>query len=138
MKPTDNQPIIVSVPETTVSRYLEASEDVEQMLGASPGPEFLMSLAVEHEDASELVDLYCGEGNRRHNRNVEEDAEIDGAEAAQEGGRHAGIAQLVEINVGQRARPAPQLGVEEHGHHTGDEKGPPQSIQTHPRSAPCP
>lgn len=57
MKPTDNQPIIVSVPETTVSRYLEASEDVEQLLGASPGPEFLMSLAVEHEDASELVDL---------------------------------------------------------------------------------
>ena len=64
MKPTDNQPIIVSVPETTVSRYLEASEDVEQMLGASPGPEFLMSLAVEHEDASELVDLYCEQQER--------------------------------------------------------------------------
>jgi hypothetical protein len=61
MKSTDTQPIIVSVPETTVSRYLEASEDVEQMLGASPGPEFLMSLAVEHEDAFELVDLFCGE-----------------------------------------------------------------------------
>jgi len=61
MTPIDNQPIIVSVPETTVSRYLEASEDIEQMLGASPGPEFLMSLAVEHEDSSELVGLYCGE-----------------------------------------------------------------------------
>ena len=61
MKPTDNQPIIVTVSETTVSRYLEASEEVEEMLGASPGPEFLMSLAVEHEDASELVGLYCGE-----------------------------------------------------------------------------
>ncbi len=61
MKSTDTQPIIVSVPETTVSRYLEASEEVEQMLGASPGPEFLMSLAVEHEDVSELVGLYCGE-----------------------------------------------------------------------------
>jgi hypothetical protein len=61
MKPTANQPIIVTVPETTVSRYLEASEEVEEILGASPGPEFLMSLAVEHEDASELVDLYCGE-----------------------------------------------------------------------------
>jgi hypothetical protein len=61
MKSIDTQPIIVSVPETTVSRYLEASEHVEQLLGASPGPEFLMSLAVEHEDASELVDLYCGE-----------------------------------------------------------------------------
>ena len=61
MKPTDNQPIIVTVPETTVSRYLEASDQVERKLGASPGPEFLMSLAVEHEDALELVDLFCGE-----------------------------------------------------------------------------
>jgi hypothetical protein len=61
MKSIATQPIIVSVPETTVSRYSEASEEVEQMLGASPGPEFLMSLAVEHEDAFELVDLFCGE-----------------------------------------------------------------------------
>jgi hypothetical protein len=61
MKSTDTQPIIVSVPETTVPRYLEASEEVEQMLGASPGPEFLMSLAIEHEDAFELADLFCGE-----------------------------------------------------------------------------
>ena len=61
MKSTDTQPIIVSVPETTVLRHLEASEEVEQMLGASPGPEFLMSLAVEHEDTSELVGPYCGE-----------------------------------------------------------------------------
>ena len=61
MKTTDNQPVIVTVPQTTVSRYLEASEQVEQSLGSSPGPEFLMSLAVEHEDAFELVDLFCGE-----------------------------------------------------------------------------
>jgi hypothetical protein len=61
MKHNDVQPVIVTVPETTVSRYLEASEQVEQKLGASPGPEFLMSLAVEHEDAFELVDLFCGE-----------------------------------------------------------------------------
>ena len=50
MKAIDNQPVIVTVPETTVSRYLEASEQLEQKLGTSPGPEFLMSLAVEHED----------------------------------------------------------------------------------------
>ena len=61
MKHNDNQPVIVTVPETTVSRYSEASDQVEQKLGASPGPEFLMSLAVEHEDAFELVDLFCGE-----------------------------------------------------------------------------
>jgi hypothetical protein len=59
--PADNEPIIVTVPQATLSRYLDASEHVEHKLGASPGPEFLMSLAVEHEDASELVDLYCGE-----------------------------------------------------------------------------
>ena len=58
---TDNQPVIVTVTPTTVSRYSEASEEVEQRLGASPWPEFLMSLAVEHEDALELVDLFCGE-----------------------------------------------------------------------------
>ena len=61
MKATDNQPVIVTVPPATVSRYSDASEKVEQRLGASPGPEFLMSLAVEHEDALELVDLFCGE-----------------------------------------------------------------------------
>jgi hypothetical protein len=58
---TDTQPIIVSVPQGTVSRYLDANRAVEQIFGASPGPEFLMSLAVEHEDTSELIDLYCGE-----------------------------------------------------------------------------
>ncbi len=38
MKTTDTQPVIVTVAPTTVSRYLEASEEVEQALGASPGP----------------------------------------------------------------------------------------------------
>jgi hypothetical protein len=61
MKHNDNQPVIVTVPEATVSRYSEASDQVEQKLSASPGPEFLMSLAVEHEDVFELVDLFCGE-----------------------------------------------------------------------------
>ena len=61
MKHNVNQPVIVNVPEATVSRYSEASDQVDQKLGASPGPEFLMSLAVEHEDVFELVDLFCGE-----------------------------------------------------------------------------
>jgi len=61
MKATACQPVIVTVPPATVSWYSEASEKVEQRLGASPGPEFLMSLAIEHEDAFELVDLFCGE-----------------------------------------------------------------------------
>ena len=58
---TANQPVIVTVPPATVTRYLEASEEVEQTLVRSPGPEFLMSLAVEHEDPLQLVDLFCGE-----------------------------------------------------------------------------
>lgn len=58
---TENQPVIVTVPPTTVARYLEASEEVEQTLGLSPGPEFLMSLAVEHEDPFELSSTFLGE-----------------------------------------------------------------------------
>ena len=34
MKPTDNQPVIVTVPPTTVSRCLEASENVENEIQA--------------------------------------------------------------------------------------------------------
>lgn len=55
------QPVILTVSPDTVSRYVEASERLEQKLGASPGPEFLMSLAAEYQDALELVDLFCGE-----------------------------------------------------------------------------
>jgi len=57
----ESQSVIVSVPPPTVERYSDASEQVEQRLGLSPGPEFLMGLAVEHEDPFELVDLFCGE-----------------------------------------------------------------------------
>ena len=57
----DNQPVILTVSPDTVTRYLEASAQVEQRLGASPGPEFLMSLAAEYQDAFELVDLFSGE-----------------------------------------------------------------------------
>ena len=58
---TENQPVSVTVPPATVARYLEASEEVEQTLGRSPGPEFLMGLAVEHEDPFELAGLFLGE-----------------------------------------------------------------------------
>ena len=56
-----NEPVIVTVPPATLIRYLEASADIEEKLGRSPGAEFLMSLAVENEDPSGLIDLYCGE-----------------------------------------------------------------------------
>jgi hypothetical protein len=63
MQTTDkeNQPVIVTLPPETVERYQEASEEVEQTLGLSPGPEFLMSLAVEHEDPFEISSTFLGE-----------------------------------------------------------------------------
>lgn len=57
---TENQPVILTVPPATVARYLEASNEVEQTLGLSPGPEFLMGLAVEHEDPFELSSTFLG------------------------------------------------------------------------------
>jgi hypothetical protein len=57
----DNQPVIRTVSPDTVARYLESHEQVERALGASPGAEFLMSLAVEYQDTTELVDLFSGE-----------------------------------------------------------------------------
>ena len=59
--PVDKQPVIVTVPEGTVARYEEASNEVEELLGLTPGSEFLMSLAVEHEDPFELSNLFLGE-----------------------------------------------------------------------------
>jgi hypothetical protein len=57
----ENTPVIVTLPPATVERYLEASEEVEQTLGLSPGPEFLMGLAIEHEDPFELSSTFLGE-----------------------------------------------------------------------------
>jgi hypothetical protein len=52
-----NQLVIVTVPPATITR---SSEEVEQTLGVSPGPEFLMGLAVEHEDPFELSSTFLG------------------------------------------------------------------------------
>jgi hypothetical protein len=56
-----NQPVVIDLPPDTVARYSEASEELEETLGLSPGPEFLMSLAVEHESPFELTSLFLGE-----------------------------------------------------------------------------
>ena len=57
---TQKEPVIVTVPPATLVRYIEASEEVEQTLGLSPGPEFLMGLAIEHEDPLELSSTFLG------------------------------------------------------------------------------
>jgi hypothetical protein len=59
--PVEKQPVIVTVPEGTVARYDEASNEVEELLGLTPGSEFLMSLAVEHADPFELSNVFLGE-----------------------------------------------------------------------------
>lgn len=61
MQHNDQQPVIVSITTPTLTRYLEACEDIEEKLGLSPGPEFLMSLAIEHEDPFEFSNIYIAE-----------------------------------------------------------------------------
>ncbi len=58
---TDRQPVVIDLPPDTLARYSEASEELEETLGLSPGPEFLMSLAVEHESPFELTSMFLGE-----------------------------------------------------------------------------
>ncbi|MEP6669774.1 MAG: hypothetical protein ABJF10_11510 [Chthoniobacter sp.] len=58
---TNRQPVILDLPPSTLARYSEASEELEETLGLSPGPEFLMSLAVEHESPFELTSTFLGE-----------------------------------------------------------------------------
>ena len=53
------QPALVELPPDTVSRYVEADRELQRRLGKSPGPEFLMSLAVEREDPMNLIDVFC-------------------------------------------------------------------------------
>lgn len=53
------QPALVELPPDTVSRYIEADQELQRRLGKSPGPEFLMSLAVEREDPMNLIDVFC-------------------------------------------------------------------------------
>jgi hypothetical protein len=53
------QPALVELPPAIVSRYVEADQELQRRLGKSPGPEFLMSLAVEREDPMNLIDDFC-------------------------------------------------------------------------------
>ena len=58
---THKQPVILDLPPDTIARYTEASEELEETIGLSPGPEFLMSLAVEHESPFEITSIFLGE-----------------------------------------------------------------------------
>ena len=54
------QTALVDVQPATVGKYVEAHEEIQRRLGKSPGPEFLMALAVEKEDPMDLINSYCG------------------------------------------------------------------------------
>jgi hypothetical protein len=56
---TQPQPALVELPPDTVTRYVEAHQELQQRVGISPGPEFLMSLAIERENPMELIDVFC-------------------------------------------------------------------------------
>lgn len=60
MSNTSTTPAIVGVQPETVERYVEADRRLVERLGVSPGPEFLMSLAVESADPVELMEDFMG------------------------------------------------------------------------------
>src|ERR1035441_3543821 len=76
-------------------------------------------------------DLAGRQVHRRHDHAIEEQAQIDRAEPAHRGGGFAGIAHLVEFQIGEHAGTAPQARVEKHRGHAGQREGPPLPIAGH-------
>ena len=81
---------------------------------------------VDAED--QLQDLDHREVDPAEDDAVDGDAEIERAEAAQEGGGFAGVADLGEFDIGHDAGAAPQAGVEEDGEHAAGDEVPPQPV----------
>ena len=81
------------------------------------------------EDGSELD---RAQENRRHDDEVVDDAEIDGAEAAQKRGRASRIAQLIERDVRRRAETMPELRVDEDREDAAREERPPGPVSGKP------
>ena len=85
--------------------------------------------ACELADAQhQLQNLDHRQVHPAENDAVDRNAEIEGAEAAQERGGFAGIADFGEFDVGHDAGAAPQAGVEEHGEHAARDEVPPQPV----------
>ena len=62
------------------------------------------------------------------NQAVHEQAKVDGAKAAQKGGRLAGVAHLRELHIGQQSRAPPQTGEEKNRHHARRQEAPPEPV----------
>ena len=93
---------------------------------------------VEDADAEERLppleaeedsrDLAGGQVDRRHDHAVEQQAEVDGAEAADDARRRPRVADLVELEVSEHAGAPPQPGVEKHGRDAGEHERPPDPV----------
>ena len=80
----------------------------------------------------DVGDLGGGEVDRRHDDAVEQEAQVDRPEAAEHRRRLPRVADLVELEVGQHPRAAPELGVEEDGGHSRQQERPPEPVLGHP------
>ncbi len=85
-----------------------------------------------HRPAQHHVgDLHGGEVHRRHDHQVEKEAEVQRAKSAHERGRLARVADLVELEIGEHVRASPESRVEEHSGHAGEQEGPPGPVVRH-------
>ena len=75
-----------------------------------------------------LADLDGGEHHQSRSDHVEHYSEIYRTESAQEGGGLPRIAQFVELDVALRAGTHPQLRIDKHRHHAGQQKRPPLPV----------
>ena len=76
----------------------------------------------------DVGDLAGSEGHHAHDEAVEEQPEVEGAEAAHDRGGGAGVAVFVELEVGHDARAAPEAGEEKDRRHAGEHEGPPLPV----------
>ena len=74
------------------------------------------------------TDLNRCERDGRHDQDVEEDAQVERTEPAQDGGGLAGVADFVEAEVGRQFGATPELGVDEDGEHTREQEDPPAPV----------
>ncbi len=88
-----------------------------------------MARACSFVDAQhQLQDLDHGQVDPAEDDAVDRNAEVKRAEAAQERGGFAGIADFAEFDVGHDAGAPPQAGVEEDGEHAAGDEVPPQPV----------
>jgi hypothetical protein len=79
---------------------------------------------IEHHDA----DLDRAEDDQSGDDGVEEHAQVERPEPAQDRGGLAAVAQLIELDVGLGPRAVPELRVDEDGEHARQQESPPDPV----------